>query len=210
MGLNTIAASVLPQGYNNWTEYIGDLNNLSGLVSTPTFYAAKELLGIPGLVAIGLAVLAALTSGVVGFYMATSRLLYSVSREGMLPEWFGKINGKFKTPSNAIVFVMLVSLVAAFFGRNTLVWVVDMSSLGAAIGYGFTSAAAFKFALKDKKIGVMITGIIGTLFSVVCAVILLVPIKGLNCSLGREPYICLLVWVVMGIGFWVYMRRKRK
>ena len=64
--------------------------------------------------------------------------------------------------------------------------------------------------LKDKKIGVMITGIIGTLFSVVCAVILLVPIKGLNCSLGREPYICLLVWVVMGIGFWVYMRRKRK
>ena len=210
VGLNTIAASVLPEGYNNWTDYIGNLDNLSGLVATPTFYAAKELLGVPGIVAIGLAVLAALTSGVVGFYMATSRLLYSVSREGMLPEWFGKINEKYKTPANAIVFVMLVSLVAAFFGRNTLVWVVDMSSLGAAIGYGFTSAAAFKFALKDKKIGVMITGIIGTLFAIVCAVILLVPIKGLNCSLGKEPYICLLVWVVMGIGFFVYMRNKRK
>lgn len=210
VGLNTIAASVLPEGYNNWTEYIRDLDNLSGLVSTPTFYAAKEFLGIPGLVAIGLAVLAALTSGVVGFYMATSRLLYSVSKEGMLPGWFGKINEKYKTPANAIVFVMLVSLVAAFFGRNTLGWVVDMSSLGAAIGYGFTSAAAFKYALKDRKIGVMITGIIGTLFSIVCAVILLVPIKGLNCSLGKEPYICLLVWVAMGVGFWVYMRNKRK
>ncbi len=208
-GLNLIAVSVIPEGYADWTEYVRDLDNLKGIDSVPTIHAAKELLGVPGLVAIGAAVLGALFSGVVGFYMASSRLLYSISRSGMLPEWFGRIHPKYKTPANAILFVMLISLIAPFFGRNTLVWIVDMSSVGAAIGYGYTSAAAFKFAIKEKKTGIMITGLLGTLFAVVCAVILLVPIKGLNCSLGKESYICLGVWIVLGVVFSFSMKFKK-
>ena len=176
--------------------------------SIPSFNAAKELLGVVGLVAIGGAVMAALISGVVGFYMASSRLLYSISKEKMLPEWFGELHENYKTPKNAIVFVMVLGCIAPFFGRNTLLWIVDMSSLGAAIGYGYTSAASLKFALKEKNIGIIITGALGTLFSIVCAIILLVPIKGLNCSLSKESYICLLVWVVMGLVFYLYSRHK--
>lgn len=209
-GLNIIAVSVIPEGYADWTEYISDLDNLKGINSVPTIHAAEELLGVPGLVAISVAVLGALLSGIVGFYMASSRLLYSISRSGMLPGWFGKIHTKYKTPANAILFIMIIALTAPFFGRNTLVWIVDMSSVGAAIGYGYTSAAAFKFALKEKKIGIMITGILGTFFAIVCAVILLVPIKGLNCSLGKESYICLGVWIVLGIIFSISMKNGQK
>lgn len=205
-GLNTIAASVIPKGYADWTEYIKDLDNLTGINAVPTFYVAGELLGVPGLAALGMAVLGALLSGVVGFYMASSRLLYSISRSEMLPGWFGKIHPKYKTPANAILFVMIISLIAPFFGRNTLVWIVDMSSVGAAIGYGYTSAAAFKFAMKEKRTGIMITGLLGTIFAIVCAVILLVPIRGLSCSLGKESYICLGVWIVLGIIFSVSMK----
>lgn len=208
-GLNTIAVSVIPEGYADWTEYVKDLDNLTGINAVPTFYAARELLGVPGIVALGAAVLGALLSGVVGFYMASSRLLYSISRSEMLPGWFGKIHPKYKTPANAILFVMIISLIAPFFGRNTLVWIVDMSSVGAAIGYGYTSAAAFKFALKERNTGIMITGVLGTIFAIVCAVILLVPIKGLNCSLGKESYICLGVWIVLGIIFSISMKVKK-
>lgn len=208
-GINTIAACVVPEGYTNWSEYVADLDNLTGVLSVPSLNAAKELLGIPGLVAISVAVLAALLSGVVGFYMASSRLLYSISGSKMLPEWFGRVHPKYKTPYNALIFVMIISLIAPFFGRNTLVWIVDMSSVGAAIGYGYTSAAAFKFALKEKNTGIMVTGALGTVFAVACAVILLVPIKGLNCSLGKESYICLGVWTVLGIIFSISNSCKR-
>ena len=201
VGINTIAASIVPNEYSGWYEYVSDIDNLTGVKAVPALNAAKELLGIPGLVIICMAVLGALLSGVVGFYMASSRLLYSISKEKMLPKWFGYIHPKYKTPVNAIVFVLAISLIAPFFGRNILVWIVDMSSVGAAIGYGYTSAAAFKLAIKEKDKSIMVTGALGIVFAVMCAVILLVPIKGLDCSLGKEAYICLVVWAVSGFVF---------
>lgn len=206
--LNTITAAVVPEGYNNWVEYINDLNNLDGLISLPTFYAAKELLGNAGLAFIGLSVLAAILSGIMGFYMAASRLLYSMAKENFLPQWFGNIDKRYKTPINAILFVMIISIIAPFFGRTALGWIVDMSSVGAAIGYGYTSAAAFKYAKKAGNKKIVITGAVGVVFSVIFVLLLLVPIKMFNCSLSKESYICLGIWIFLGIIFGIMTRGK--
>ena len=203
---NTVTAMVVPEGYATWAAYIADLGNLSGLKSLPTFNAAHTLLGKPGLLFIGVAVLAAILSGIVGFYMATSRLLFSMSRENVLPAWLGKLHKKYKTPANAILFVMAISLIAPFFGRTALGWIVDMSSVGAAIGYGYTSAAAYKYARSEGNKGIMATGIIGVAMSLIFIVLLLVPIPMFNCSLGKESYICLIVWILLGC---VFYRRKK-
>ena len=140
--LNTVTAMVIPEGYATWADYIADLPNLEGVLSLPTFHAGQQLLGTWGLIFLGVAVLGAILSGIIGFYMATSRLLYSMSKEKVLPAWFGKLDPRFKTPSNAILFVLVIALAAPFFGRTALGWIVDMSSIGAAIGYGYTSLAA--------------------------------------------------------------------
>lgn len=206
--LNTVTAAVIPEGYASWAEYINDLGNLDGLLSLPTFHAAHVLLGNTGLLVLGLSVLAAILSGIIGFYMATSRLLYSMAKEGVLPAWFGKLHRNYKTPANAILFVMCISLVAPFFGRTALGWIVDMSSTGAAIGYCYTSAAALRFARKEKNTGIMVTGVLGVILACVFLVLLLVPIKALNCSLGKESYICLMIWIVLGILFYVSSRSK--
>lgn len=208
--LNTVTAMVVPEGYASWVEYIDDLSNLDGLMSLPTFNAAHELLGTGGLIFLGVAVCAAILSGIVGFYMATSRLFYSMAVEGVLPKWFGKLDVKYNTPKNAILFTLCVSILAPFFGRTALNWIVDMSSTGAAIGYGYTSLAALKLAVKEKNISVAITGVVGSTFSLIFLVLLLVPIKGLNCSLGKEPYICLIVWIILGIAFYIFSNRKNK
>lgn len=207
--LNTVTAMVVPEGYASWVEYIDDLPNLTGLMSLPTFYAAKTLLGNAGLVFLGIAVLAAILSGICGFYMATSRLLYSMANEKVLPEWFGKLHEKNKTPGNAIIFIMLISLIAPFFGRTALGWVVDMSSLGAAVGYGYTSMAAAKFAKKEGNSGILASGVLGTIFAIIFVILLLVPIPLFGCSLGKESYICLLVWIVLGLIFYVFSQRKQ-
>ena len=207
--LNTVTAAVVPEGYSGWVEYIGDLGNLSGLISLPTFHAAYQLLGTAGLIFIGVAVLAAILSGIIGFYMATSRLLYSMAKENVLPRWFGKLDPKYSTPANAILFVMIISLIAPFFGRTALGWIVDMSSTGAAIGYGYTSAAALKYALKEKKTSTVVTGIIGVVMAIAFLVLLLVPIPMFGCSLGKQSYICLLIWVVLGLVFYLSSKKNR-
>lgn len=207
--LNAVTAAVIPEGYGSWVEYIDDLGNLEGLISLPTFHAAHQLLGTAGLLVLGVAVLAAILSGIVGFYMATSRLLYSMSKEQVLPGWFGKLHEKYKTPANAILFVMAIALIAPFFGRTALGWIVDMSSVGAAIGYGYTSAAALKLAIKEKNKGIMITGTLGLLFSLLFVVLLLIPIPMFNCSLGKESYTCLIIWIVLGAVFY-WRSRKQK
>ncbi len=208
IALNTVTAAVVPEGYSSWVEYVNDLPNLTGLKSLPTFYAAYTLFGNAGLVFLGIAVLGAILSGICGFYMATSRLLYSLANEKVLPAAFGRLHPRHKTPVTAILFVMVISLIAPFFGRTALNWIVDMSSLGAAIGYGYTSASAWKFAKEEGSRSVMITGVIGVILALVFAVLLLIPLPGLNCSLGKESYICLIIWCVLGAAFYVGTRKK--
>ncbi len=161
------------------------------------------------MVFLGVAVLGAILSGIVGFYMATSRLLYSMAKEKVLPAWFGELHGKYKTPAHAILFILAIALFAPFFGRTALGWIVDMSSIGAAIGYGYSSLAAFRFARREGSKGIMFTGILGTLMSLAFVVLLLVPIPLFNCSLGKESYLCLLAWIVIGILFY-FSANKRK
>lgn len=209
IALNTVTAVVVPDGYENWAQYIEDLPNLDGIMSLPTFNAARVLLGNWGVALLGIAVLAATISSMVGFYMATSRLLYSMSKEKVLPAWFGKLHPKYKTPANSIVFILLLSLIAPFFGRTALGWIVDMSSVGAAIGYAYTSAAAVKLAVKEKNKGIVVTGILGIMLALMFVILLLVPIPMFDCSLGKESYICFGVWTVLGIVFYVFSRKKK-
>lgn len=206
--LTAVTAAVVPDGYASWAEYIDNLENLEGLAALPTFYAAHLLLGNAGLVFLGIAVLAAVLSGIIGFYMAASRLFFFMANEHVLPGAFGELNSTYHTPLKAILFILAVSLVAPFFGRTVLGWVVDMSSLGAAVGYGYTSAAAFYYARREGNKPMMAIGIVGTLLAVIFALLLLVPVPLLGCSLGKESYICLMVWTLLGIIFYRCSQRK--
>ena len=206
--LNTVTAAVVPEEYSSWDVYIKDLPNLKGLLSLPTFHAGYQLLGTAGLVFLGIAVLGAILSGIIGFYMATSRLLYSMSKENVLPGWFGELHEKYRTPAHAIQFTLAIALIGSLWGRTALGWIVDMSSIGAAIGYGYTSLAAYKFAKMEGNIGMMGTGIIGFIMSLVFIVLLLVPIPMFNCSLGKESYISLVAWIVIGIVFFFNAKKK--
>ena len=40
-------------------------------------------------------------------------------------------------------------------------------------------------------------------------VLLLVPIPMFNCSLGKESYICLFAWIVIGVAFYFTAKKKK-
>ena len=197
---NAVAAAAL----ENWPERVmaGDWVLL---------IAAEELLGNFGKVLIGLGVSCAVLSGIMGFYLASSRLMYSMSREGYLPEWFGKVNEKYGTPRNAILFCILVSLSGPILGREALGWFVDMSAIGASIGYFFICASTLKTEKRDGDGSAFLRAmaITGIGFSLAFMILQLIPIPGLSgVHFGKESYIMLVVWVLLGMIFYLKQRKQ--
>ena len=70
-----------------------------------------------------------------GFLIGASRLLYALAQSGMVPSWFGRLHPRFRTPGNALLFIGALSVLAPFFGRQTLVWMVDAGGLSITVAY---------------------------------------------------------------------------
>ena len=196
---NTVAAAAL----ENWPDRV-----MAG--EWVVLVAAEELLGSFGKVLVGLGVSCAVLSGIMGFYLASSRLMYSMSRDGYLPEWFGRVDEKYGTPKNAMIFCVAVSLSGPILGREALGWFVDMSAIGASIAYFFTSASTLITAKKngDGTPFLKAMGIFGVIFSVIFMILQLIPIPGLSgVHFGKESYIMLAIWIVIGLVFYVKQRK---
>ena len=196
---NTVAAAAL----ENWPDRV-----MAG--EWVVLVAAEELLGPFGKVLIGLGVSCAVLSGIMGFYLASSRLMYSMSRDGYLPEWFGRVDKKYGTPKNAMIFCVIVSLSGPVLGREALGWFVDMSAIGASIGYLFTSASTLISARRDGDGTPFLKtmAVVGIVFSAAFIVLQLIPIPGLNgVHFGKESYIMLVIWGAIGLVF--YARQQR-
>jgi amino acid transporter len=195
---NTVAALALA----NWPERV-----MAG--EWVLLVAAEEMLGTFGKVLIGTGVSCAVLSGIMGFYLASSRLMFSMSREGYLPEWFSVVDRKYGTPKNAIFFCIIVSLSGPVLGREALGWFVDMCAIGASIGYFFTCASTLVTLNRDNDgtSFLKLMAKIGVGFSLTFIVLQLIPIPGLSgVHFGKESYILLVVWIVLGVLF--YSRQK--
>ena len=200
IALTLLACSVVPSAFSSWVEYNDAIPRLTGVYAIPTLSAARAVLGKTGLFIMIASVIAAMLTGIIGFYTATSRLLFSMSRDGMIPKWFSYLN-KNGVPTHAGIFCMTVAGITCLMGRAVMGWVFDMASIGGAIGFAYTSIASCKYAWKEKRFDILIFGILGFILSVGMALLLLIPIPGLNVSLYKESYVLLVVWVILGFAF---------
>jgi signal transduction histidine kinase len=190
----------LPDGYANWREYIEDLPNLRGIDAMPVFAASRRSLGVAGKSVIGGAMLAAQLTGIFGTLIASSRLMHAMSNGGAIPGWFGRLNRE-GAPANAVLFVTCVSFAIPFLGRTVTGWPVDVSNLGAALAYGYTSAAAFAVAKKETgraaRAGRAL-GIAGVVMAIGFALLMLVPNYISGETLSAESYLVLAIWCLAG------------
>ncbi len=196
-----LAVSRLPEGYGTWTEYIGDLGNLSGLDGLPTFHAVKSAMGRVGPLILGAAVFGGILTGIIGNATAASRLMYSMAEDEILPPWFGELNWV-GTPKNALRFLMTVSLFIPFLGRTAIGWIVDVNTIGATIAYAYTSAAAFAVARRDRRRGVQAAGVVGIFMSAVFFFYFMSWKAG---AMATESYLILATWSILGFVFFRYV-----
>ncbi|MDO4923948.1 MAG: APC family permease, partial [Peptococcaceae bacterium] len=188
MIMNIATAVVAP-----WEQYIIDNK------AWPTGAAIESLVGTFGLILLAIAMLCGIVSGLNAFYLAGSRLLYSMSIAEAIPSFFGKLDPKHHVPRNAIIFMMALAIVAPFFGRQVLGWLVDMTAVGADMGFTYTTAAAFVMAKRagDKK--QMIISALGVCFAVFFIGLLILPFA--PGFLSPQAWAFLFVWLAMGAIF---------
>lgn len=192
--------AVTASGLKPWNELLADGHNW------PTGFVVRQTLGYAGITILGIAMVCAVVSGMNAFYISTSRLMYAMSLEGSLPKWFGKLSPKYRTPRNAILFTMAMSLFAPWFGREILLWIVDMTSVGAAIVFAYTTASAAIIAKKHGNVKYMIFGIVGCIFSLFFLSLLIIP--GMPGYLTVQSRIVLLAWIAMGFLFYMLIRKS--
>lgn len=79
-----------------------------------------------------------------GFYIGASRAIYAMARSGMLPEFLGYMHPKYRTPTNAILLIGVLSTIAPLFGRKMLVWLVNAGGLSICVAYLLVCIAFIK------------------------------------------------------------------
>ena len=200
---NTIAAAAL----SNWPDLIINAESTPWLLLA----AAEYLLGPVGKILVGVAVSCAVLSGIMGFYLGSSRLMYSMSLDGYLPAFFGKLDAKYGVPRNAMLFCLVISLCGPILGREALGWFVDMSSIGASIGFGFTCLCTLVTLKRDGDSSgfIKFMATLGAAFAAIFVILQLVPIPGLSgVHFGKESYIMLVIWIVLGVVFYLFRGKK--
>ncbi len=163
----------------------------------------RASLGGVGVALLSVAVVTAIFTGINGFFMASSRLLFSMGRARLLPAWFGTIDPIRGTPRNALLFTGAASLLAPWFGREVIVWVVDMAAVGTACGYLYTCLAALSVTHRPRE---RVEAVFGALLSAGFLVLLLVP--GMPGFMAFPSWIALAGWIALGALF--YIRRARE
>lgn len=209
--LGFTAASSAPSDCGNWYEYISTIGQREGTEGLPVFYALNSAGGEAGMWILGAALVSAILTGFIGSTVASGRLIYSMSKDGILPSWMGKLS-KDGNPRSAIIFIIAVSVIIPFLGRTAIGWVVDVITVGSTIAYAYTSASAFKKARLEGNKKIMVCGIAGAVISAFIALFLLIPDLLAGNSLSAESYLLLAFWSILGIVYFrfVFTRDKNR
>ncbi|MFG6115393.1 APC family permease [Halobacillus sp. MO56] len=148
------------------------------------------------------------------FVIGGSRVLYAMAESGMLPAWFGKLHPKYNTPSNGILFIGVLSMLAPLLGRSALVWFVDAGGLGIVVAYFFV---ALSFLILRKKAPEMKrpfqagkSSIYGYLALVLSFGFITLYLPGMPAAL-IWPYEWLLfaAWTILGLYFFMNMKKGK-
>ena len=149
------------------------------------------------------------------FMIGGSRAMYSMAESYMIPRCFVKLHSKYKTPINALYLIGALSVIAPFFGRKMLLWIMDAGNFGCCMAY---CMVALSFMILRKKNPEMprpykvkhykIVGCIAVAMSGFMVAMYLIPNSG--CSLVWQEWIMAGGWSLLGFVFCITCKFKYK
>ncbi|MBN8828677.1 MAG: amino acid permease [Sphingobacteriia bacterium] len=111
-----------------------ELNN-----SEPMAYALRKNGSNFGYALVAIGGITGMTTVMMMQLYGTSRVLFSMARDGMIPKFFNVIHPKFATPHLGIIFLgITVAIISGFLPTKTLANLASMASLGSFIFVGIS------------------------------------------------------------------------
>ena len=155
------------------------------------------------------ALLALILTSLIGNLFTLSRIFMALSKDEILPAGVGKLNDK-GTPAKAIMAAAGISMIMPFVGRTAIGWIVDVTTIGAVIVYGFVSASSYKMAKTHGTRTERDLGLAGLVIMIAFGAYLLIP--NLFGEGGMEPasYFLFVIWSVLGFVFFRRLLLKDK
>ena len=155
-----------------------------------------------GILIIDIGAIAGLASVMLVMLLGQSRVLYTMSHDGLLPKWVCRIHTKFRTPYiTSIVVGIFVTFLAALFDLNFLVQLVSLGTLLA-----FTIVCLGVWVLRKRRPDVPrpfrtpwvpVVPILGMAISL-----------AMMFSLTRKAWIAFLSWLTVGLIIYFGYSRK--
>lgn len=166
---------------------------------------AFKVAGFPALgwAAYAISVLGLVTS-FLGLFVATPRLILSLSRAGILPEAFTKVHPKYGTPTNALYLTLLFTLALGWLGKGAIVWFLDMGGFTIAIAWALATFSLIKIRkayphLKAPyRVPNLSLPVIGGAIAILIAIATLIPGTSLSLAWPYE-YVILGLWAIVGL-----------
>ena len=151
-----------------------------------------------------------------GFFLAGSRVLFSLGRGRIIHAFFGQTHPRFGTPTNAVLFSGLVTFLSACLGRGAIIAFVDVGSFCIALAFLGVALSLIqlrkKFPLLERPYrmpGGNVLAYVAAAGSLFILCVMLVPGSP---SMLVWP----LEWLILGalsatgLGFWFTARRYRQ
>ncbi|SDI41492.1 APC family permease [Natribacillus halophilus] len=139
------------------------------------------------------------------FIIGGSRIMFAMANTKMLPAWFGKVHPKYKTPSNAILFIGILSTISPLFGLPMLDWLVEAGGLTIVLAF-FMVAVSFLMLRKSepemsRPFKAARSPIIGWIALVLSIFFIIQYLPGMPAGLGGPEWIMFGGWWILGIYF---------
>jgi len=188
----------------------------------PGLYVTKQYLGLGIGVAAFIMVLFFQLASPIVFGNSVSRTFFALSRDGVLPQSLSKVHPKYKSPSNAVILVTVITIVFAYATLIPMIYVLGFSNglfyawvLWGTVSVIFTlfihvavnQSLPFLLHRLKLKINILYHIILPLISTILFAFAVYYSLLGLSGVLVIT-YILVPAWLILSVAF-VYLRRNK-
>ena len=146
--------------------------------------------------------IAALLTSWSAFVIGASRLIFAMADAGLLPRSLTKVHPKYNTPSNAILLIGVISVIAPWLGAQSISPIINAGSLGYLFAW-FAIIASFlvlRYRRPDMERPFKVpAGIaVGSLLLIGMIAYMGLYMPGGPAALGMEEWISIVAWILLG------------
>lgn len=145
------------------------------------------------------------------FFVGGSRAIYSMAESKMLPAFLSKMHPKYKTPTNAVLLIGILSMLAPLLGRKMLVWLVDGGGLTIVIAYLIVSISFLVLRKKEPNMPrpykVRNGNLVGSIAVILSSATIILYLPGAPAALvWPYEWFIIIGWSILGIVFYSWAK----